>query len=70
MSTRTPKPQLVAFLWGSQWKRRRKGNIFAEEMLSVFKPTSGRSLEVFKERVDVTTRDMVGGHGSDGLMVG
>jgi len=39
-------------------------------MLSVFKPTSGRSLEVFKERVDVTTRDMVGGHGGDGLMVG
>ena len=28
------------------------------------------SLEVFIERVDVALRDMVSGHGGDGLMVG
>ena len=27
-------------------------------------------LEVFKKRVDVALRDMVSGHGGDGLMVG
>ena len=28
------------------------------------------SLEVFKKREDVTQRDMVSGHGGDGLMIG
>ena len=28
------------------------------------------SLEVFKKRVDVALRDVVSGHGEDGLMVG
>jgi len=28
------------------------------------------SLEVFKNRVDVALRDVVSGHGRDGLMVG
>ena len=28
------------------------------------------SLQVFKERVDVALRDMVSGHGGDGLKVG
>ena len=28
------------------------------------------SLEVFKKHVDVALRDMVSGHGGDGLMVG
>jgi len=27
-------------------------------------------LEVFKKRVDVALRDMVSGHGGDGLMIG
>lgn len=45
VSARTPKPEfVVAFLWISQWKLyllQGKGNTFAEEMLSVFKLTSG-----------------------------
>ena len=45
VSARTPKPEfVVSFLWVSQWKLyllRGKGNIFAEEMLSILTLTSG-----------------------------
>ena len=38
--------------------------------LSEAPPIHGRGLEVFRNHVDVLLRDMVSGHGEDGLMAG
>lgn len=50
MPARTPKPEfVVAFLWVSQWKLcllRGKGNIFAEQILSIFTPSSSVFISV------------------------
>jgi len=58
---RSPRPPLsreVNCLWMRQWHR------LPREVVD------SPSLEVFQDHVDVALRDMVSGHGGDGVMLG